>query len=196
MIKKKIKKSDIEVLSNASIYSFPKYTTQIINLVNVNAQGTRPIVVGQMSELIKEFPGHTLNEWIDWYNKKQPEAIAKSTDKIYKKFLDMKEAFDLIDKKIIEEWVKDLIYTKTFCGLKFQGSIIAFIANELHKNWRLANIDEETKGIDGFIGDKPLQIKPITYKHKLGLKELIEVPIVYYDKKKNDINIEYNPEDF
>ena len=35
--------------------SFPKYTTQIINLADQNAQGTRPRVVGQMSELIKQF---------------------------------------------------------------------------------------------------------------------------------------------
>ena len=32
---------------------FPKYTTQIMNLANQNAQGTRPNVVGQMSELIE-----------------------------------------------------------------------------------------------------------------------------------------------
>lgn len=28
---------------------FPKYATQILNLANQNAQGTRPAVVGQMS---------------------------------------------------------------------------------------------------------------------------------------------------
>lgn len=51
MLKKiKIKNSEVEQLSNASRYDFPKYTTQIINLVNSNAQGTRPDVVGQMSE--------------------------------------------------------------------------------------------------------------------------------------------------
>ena len=38
------------------IAEFPKYTTQLINLANQNAGGTRPRVVGQMSELIKEFP--------------------------------------------------------------------------------------------------------------------------------------------
>jgi len=36
--------------------SFPKYTTQIINIANQNAQGTRPKVVGQMSELIEKCP--------------------------------------------------------------------------------------------------------------------------------------------
>ena len=39
--------------------AFPKYTTQLMNLANQNAQGTRPSVVGQMSELIQEFKGMT-----------------------------------------------------------------------------------------------------------------------------------------
>lgn len=59
-----MKNSEVEQLSNASQFDFPKYTTQIINLVNSNAQGTRPEVVGQMSELIQEFDGNSLQEWI------------------------------------------------------------------------------------------------------------------------------------
>ena len=60
----------------------------------------------------------------------------------------------------------------------------------------MANVEEESKGIDGFIGDKPVQIKSITYKQKMGLNEIINVPIIYYDKKKDGINIEYNLDDF
>ena len=47
---KKFKISNVEVagLSNAPQYKFPKYVTQVINLVNSNAGGTRPKVVGQM----------------------------------------------------------------------------------------------------------------------------------------------------
>ena len=196
MAKKKIYNSDIETLSNASIYQFPKYTTQIINLVNSNAQGTRPSVVGQMSELIQKFDGRSLQEWVQWYDVEQPTAVADATDKIYKKFLEMKTAMSLIDKKLIEEWVKDLVYTKTYCGLKFQGAIIAAIANELKKEWRLANVEEEAKGIDGFIGDKPVQIKSATYKVEKHLAEVIDVPIVYYEKKKDGVTIEYNASDF
>jgi hypothetical protein len=48
-------------------YDFPKYTTQIINLANQNAQGTRPKVVGQMSELINQFPGNRFTDWSKWY---------------------------------------------------------------------------------------------------------------------------------
>lgn len=195
-MRKKIYNSEIESLSDAPSYEFPKYTTQIVNLVNSNAQGTRPCVVGQMSELIQEFDGKTLNEWIEWYTAKQPNAISAATDKIYSKFLEMKEAVNVIDKELIGEWVKDLVFTKTYCGLKFQSAIIAFIANELGKEWRLANVEEEAKGIDGYIGEKPLQIKSITYKMENRLAEVIDIPIIYYDKKKDGIIVEYEPEKF
>ena len=144
-----------------------------------------------MSELIQEFNGKTLKDWIEWYTAKQPNAICAATDKIYAKFLEMREAVNAIDKTLIEQWVKDLVYTKTYCGLKFQSAIIAFIANELGKKWELANVEEEAKGIDGYIGGKPLQIKSITYKMENRLAETIDIPIVYYDKKKDGIIIEY-----
>lgn len=193
MLKKvKIKNEEIAQLSNASQYEFPKYTTQIINLVNSNAQGTRPDVVGQMSELIQDFEGQTLKEWIKWYTKQQPYAVEEATDKIYAKFLEMKKAVNVINKKMIEEWVKDLLYNKTFCGLKFQGAIIAYLAKMLNKTWRLATIREEAKGIDGFIGKTPVQIKSSTYKVKSALSEIIDVAIIYYEKKKDGISIEFN----
>lgn len=192
MKKLKISNDRVEKLSNASSYPFPKYATQFINLINSNAQGTRPAVVGQMSELIQEFDGRSLEEWIDWYSSKQPEAVAKATDKIYNMYQLMKEAFDAIDRTMIEAWVKDLVHTKTYCGLRFQSAIIAFLAEQYGKEWRLADVEEEARGIDGFVGEVPVQIKPSTYKSEVRLGENIDIPIVYYDKKKDGISIEFD----
>ena len=193
MQKIKISNGDIEKLSNASKYPFPKYATQIINLVNSNAQGTRPAVVGQMSELIQEFQGKTLDEWIEWYSIKQPDAVQKATDKIFAMYQLMSEAFAVIDRPMIEAWVKDLVHTKTYCGLKFQSAIMAFLADKYDTTWRLADVEEEAQGIDGYIGDKPVQIKSSTYRLEARLAEKIEIPIVYYDKKKDGISIEFDP---
>ena len=196
MKKFKISNDEVAELSNAPQYEFPKYVTQVINLVNSNAGGTRPKVVGQMSELVKEFDGKNIDEWIEWYTKRYPNAVNDATEKIWTMYENMKGAFNTITKEMIENWVKDLVYTKTFCGLKFQTAIISAIANQLGKNWREATPEEEAQGIDGFIGDKPLQIKAATYKLEARLSEIIEVPIVYYDKKKDGVSIEYNPTDF
>ena len=193
----KIKNEQIASLSNAPTYSFPKYATQIINLANSDAQGTRPKVVGQMSELIKEFKGSSLSEWVEWYNSKQPDAIKNATDKIYSMFLEMKDAAGKIDRQMVENWVKDLVYTKTYVGLKFQEAIVSYIGKSLGLPYQLASVNQEALGIDGIIGSKPVSIKPITYKVQSNrLSETIEVPIVYYEKKKDGIVIEFNPDDF
>ncbi len=146
-----------------------------------------------MSELIQEFDGKTLEEWIEWYSSKQPDAVAKATDKIFKMYQLMSEAFAAIDRPMIEAWVKDLVYNKTYCGLKYQSAIIAFLAGQYNKDWRLANVEEEAQGIDGFVGDTPVQIKSSMYKLEARLGENIEIPIVYYDKKKDGISIEFDP---
>ena len=195
-MKYKITNEEIARLSNASIYPFPKYTSMLINQINQTAQGTRPKVVGQMSDLIQEFEGNTLEEWIEWYNEAFPDAIEAATEKIYAQYMKQRDAMLAINKDLIREWVKDLVYTKTFCGLKVQQAIITLIAKTLNKPWRLSTKEEESKGIDGYINNKPVQIKSITYKVEKYLKESIEVPIVYYEKKKDGLFIEFLPEDF
>ena len=196
MKKFKISNDEVANLSNAPHSEFPKYVSQFINLANSNAGGTRPKVVGQMSELVKEFDGKSIDEWIAWYTERYPNAINDATEKVWTMYETMKGAFNTITKDMVENWVKDLVYGKTYCGIRFQTAIISAIANQLNKDWREANPDEEAKGIDGFIGGKPLQIKASTYKLEAHLSEVIDVPIVYYDKKKDGISIEYNPIDF
>ena len=194
MVKKKIRNSVVESLSNASNYSFPKYSTQIINLVNSNAQGTRANVVGQMSELFPEFmtSGNdiTIENWRDWYTKKYPEAFDKATDKIYIQVQNLREAIQLIDREMVEQWVEDLVIFKTFNGLYVQKAILASLAERKGTTYRLATPDEESLGIDGYVGDVPYSVKPDTYKTMNRLSETINVKMIYYTKKKTGLTIE------
>ena len=71
-----LKNEVIAQYNNAQGYSFPKYTSQLINWANQNAQGTRPAVVGQLSELFPEFMNFcddiTIENWEKWYTEKYP----------------------------------------------------------------------------------------------------------------------------
>jgi uncharacterized protein YukE len=189
MKKIKITNKKITALLTAESPTFPLYTTQIINLANQNAGGTRPKIVGQMSDLIQQFEGNEFTKWEDWYLKQQPKAIQKATEKIVEMVENLKQAITKIDDKMIETWVRDLVIVKTFVGLKFQEAILKAVADELKTDYRLAEPEEESKGIDGFIGKKPVSIKPHTYKAKNALSEQILVPIISYEKKKDGINI-------
>jgi len=186
----KIKNAELIKEISGEAKQFPKYTTQIINLANQNAQGTRPKVVGQLSELIQKCPHKEYSKWKEWYLEQQPKAINDATEKIFSMVEELKKSINQINKEMVKEWVKDLVIDKTFIGLKFQEAILKRVANMKKKSYRLSNPKEESKGIDGFIGEIPVSIKPITYKTKNMLNEKIEVKIIFYDKKKDGINVD------
>ncbi len=191
-MKLKIPNSEVQELLSGKTYSYPKYATQIMNLANQNAQGTRAKIVGQMSDLIQEFEGTALSEWEKWYLESHPDAIDNATEKVFAMVTLFKDAILKIDKETVREWIEELVVVKTFSGLKFQEAILKKISLHFKKPYRLAKPYEESKGIDGFIGDNPISIKPMTYKTKMGLNEVINVPIVFYDKKKSEIVIEFD----
>src|SRR5699024_8018543 len=169
----KIKFDEIKNIEIGEAPQFPKYTTQILNLANQNSQGTRPRVVGQMSELIQEFDGNSIDEWIDWYEEGHPDARQKASDKIEDMVEKLSNAVEKIDRPMIEKWVKDLVLYKTYIGLHFQEAILHKVAEMKEVDYRLADARDESKGIDGYIGEEPISIKPTTYKTKGQFSEEI-----------------------
>lgn len=74
----RIPNTEIQELLSGTVNVYPKYSTQIINLANQNAQGTRAKVVGQMSDLIQEFEGTSMLEWEDSQNSRHIEQVLSS----------------------------------------------------------------------------------------------------------------------
>lgn len=194
-MKIKLKNVEIQEYLEAPITEFPKYTTQIMNLANQNAQGTRPKVVGQMSELIQEFPGKTYEEWVQWYLEKNPDAIDQATNRITSMLEKLQTALPVIGHELVRRWVEDLVLVKTFVGLRFQEAILKRLAEMKGCDYRLAEPYEESQGIDGFVGDHPYSIKPSTFKSKPSLADAIYVTVIYYEKKGDGITIEIPDED-
>jgi hypothetical protein len=170
---------------------FPKYTTQLINLANQNSQATRAHYVGQMSELIQEFPGNSYDQWVQWYIAKYPDAVAQATDKTYTMIQKMQKAMAEIDRDMVRLWMQELIFSKSYAGLRFQESILKAIASSRNTTYRLARSDEESKGIDGFIGTEAVSIKPVSYQSKKFLPETINVKIIFYEKVRGGIEFHY-----
>ena len=56
-------------------------------------------------------------------------------------------------------------------------------------NYKIASAEDESKGIDGYIGEMPVSIKPITYRIKASLSEEIPDQVIFYEKKKDGIVI-------
>ena len=189
-----LKNEDIQFYNDTVTYEFPKYTTQLINWANQNAQGTRPRVVGQMSELFPEFMAtgrdKTIGSWATWYQERYPDAIDIATDKIWEQMLNLKKAIQLIDKDLVHAWVEDLIFNKTFNGMYLQKAILCSLADRLHKPFRPSAPYEEAQGVDGYVGDVSYSVKPSTYKTMNRLQETLAGKMIYYEKTSSGLKIE------
>lgn len=189
-----ISNEEQQALNDVSSVAFPKYTSQLINWANQNAQGTRPKVVGQLSDLFPEYEAQAENvsieDWENWYLEKYPDAIENATNKIFTQVENLKQAIQLIDKELVRAWVKDLVISKTYNGLYVQKVILAKLASIKEQEYRLATPDEESQGIDGYVGEKAYSIKPDTYKTMGRLSETINVTMIYYTKTKTCLKVE------
>ena len=167
---------------------FPKYTTQIMNTANQNSQGTRPATVGQLNEIIEEYkeqyPEGDFEDWRQFYfeNYDGDKNIEEATDKVFDMVVKMREAAEEIDREMVNRWVKDLILYKTYTGLgRNEEAILKKLSEEYDLPYELGTAEDESKGIDGYLGSQPVSVKPITYKQKARLQENIDAPIVYYE---------------
>ena len=189
-----IKNDELVVLNGSETPDFPKYTSQLINWANQNAQGTRPKVVGQLSDLFPEYESEddnvSMDGWREWYLDRYPDAIETATDKIFAQVENLKNAIKLIDKELVRKWVEDLVITKTYNGLYVQEAILSKLAQKLGMDYRLATPEEESQGIDGYVGKVPYSVKPDTYKTMGRLSETIAVKMIYYTKTKTGLPIE------
>lgn len=188
--------AEVRELLDAPPPKLPTYVSPILNLANRFASGTRPKVVGQMSELIQEFDGRSLDDWANWYQKRHPDAVAEAVRFIRNKLTEFKRVIDNITDDMIELWVKDLVLVKTFIGLKFQEAILKKVAEATGLNYELATSEQESQGIDGVVGNQEVSIKPASWKDQVIQRETLQGVLVYYHKTDDGLEIEFEPSDF
>ena len=152
--------------------------------------------MGQLTTLFSEYlkatktPTH--EGWGKWYSKKQPAAIALATQKVVAQLENLKATLPVITPEMAEAWVANLIIAKTFKGLCSQTAIIAALAKKKNTTSSPSTPAEEAKGIDGYIGEVPVSVKPITYPAKaMLLPEKIAAEIIYYTEEKTGISVNY-----
>ena len=191
-----ISSAEVRELLDAPPPKLPTYVSPILNLANRFAFGTRPKVVGQMSELIQQFDGRTLDDWAAWYQERYPDAMDKAIRLIRNKLTEFKNVIDNITDEMIELWVKDLVLVKTFIGLKFQEAILKKVADATGQVYALASPEQEANGIDGLIGDREVSIKPSSWRNQVIQRENLQGALIYYHKTDDGLEIEFKSSDF
>ena len=166
--------------------AYEKYVSPLINLANRFAQTTRRNQVGQVSELIRECPDQDYEGWRDCYLERYPSAIDDATDRVVSMLEGLRNAMEGIDRETVHRWVTELVLEKTFVGLRVERVILETAAHRLGRTLRLSSPEDESRGIDGYLDETPVSVKPVTYNKTMrGLGETIDARMIYYEKKSN-----------
>ncbi len=167
----------------------PKYTTYLLRPATNLSQSNRPKVVGQMNEIIQDFwqehPEGTFEDWVKYYYEEHDgeDRLKEATEKAYPMVEKMRDAFDQIDEEMTHDFLRDLVLFKTYEGFDIQEMLLRKLGEMYNKEVTRGTAKDESKGIDGYIGDQPVQIKSKTYPDNLPD---FDVPMVIYDENKSN----------
>jgi hypothetical protein len=160
--------SGAKILEQQQI-NYPKYYYGFINAANQMSGATKASNIGKLHIYFKNRKFRNLNEWKKYYLRRYPKSISNAASKIMKTIVEgtnIQPKSKRTYRKYVKLFVENLIFNQTYSGLKIQEVILVKIAKITKQSYRWSTSKEDSAGIDGFIGDIPVSIKPKTSKEK------------------------------
>lgn len=108
------------------------------------------------------------------------DRLKEASDRLFDMVEKMCRNIQKIDEEMCREYVEDLVLYQTYRGFDIQEAILSKLSEMYERDYRRSSAEEELRGIDGYIGEQPVSIKPATYMD--NLKEDISAPIVFYEE--------------
>jgi hypothetical protein len=174
-------------------YEFPDLTSDLISLANHLSKATTRKKLGNPASVIEEFEGKTFEDWERFYEKNRPGALDTASREIYSAMEKLRNALELVDKELIRHWVEEAVLKRTYAAWRIQETILRHIAKLQGKPFRQADDQESEAGIDGFIGERPFSVRPVSHYFKAPPEEQgTQVDVMYFEKAKRGLKVYYD----
>lgn len=188
----RISKEEREKLVRGEQPDFPKYTSQLLNLANQNAQSTRPRVVGKVNDMIdefeKEYPNGTYEDWVVFYEQEYDgnERIDQGAEKLYLMIQKMKEALETIDKEMAHRYIEELVLYKSYMDNDIVEVCLKKLSSVYNTEYEIAHKQQ----VDGFISGHPIRIVSLRDATDTESSRKNNYSTVYYTINKSNDSIE------
>lgn len=169
---KEIIVDDTEVYDDLPGFDWNKYQRGFMGILNNSYNqscnsGTK--VLGDMSEITSEFEGGSYEDFIEFYNdeydgeQRKYDAIDKMAENLVSR---IESVGGTLDWGYAVSWASRYIESmlvNSYRGFMDEERAIELVADELQMPWRVAPPEDESRGIDGYIGGRSVQVKPDTH---------------------------------
>lgn len=196
----KISAKSFQAVTQRNRCEFPLYSKPILNIATQNSKATQVKIVGSMKDQWMQFMatrGRSVIDWETWYMANGGQTkIDRATDKLYEMLSKMPVDHAVFTRDLANLYILDLVINKTHYGMS--GEYHAVLAAAAHFNLphRFSNAEEESQGIDAWIGDHPVQVKPhdsVKMHHVYNHADANRTLVITYESKKDCCYI-HNPE--
>jgi hypothetical protein len=179
---------------------FPKYTKPILNIATQNSKATQVKIVGSMKDQWTAFMatgGRSVAEWEAWYmTNGGKQKIQAATDKLWAMLNQMPLDHAVFTRDLAEQYILDLVINKTHYGMSGEYHSVLAVAEYFKKPYRFSTAEEESQGIDAWLDDRPVQVKPhdsVKMHHVYNGADVEKTLVITYEAKKDSCYI-HNPE--
>jgi hypothetical protein len=182
--------------------NFPLNTRPILNIATQNSKATWPKVVGSVKEFFTEFhalnQGKSVDDWEKFYyeSKDGLNKIQAATDKLFAYLNKMPLDHNVFTRNVAEDYILDLVINKTHYGMSGEYYAVLAAAKHFELDYRFSTAEEETQGIDAWIGNKPVQVKPhdsVAKHHVRNVADVNKTLVITYEAKADRCYI-HNPD--
>jgi len=177
---------------------WPTYVSGFLNFANRTSHITRVKYMGSTSVLFKEFKGSgegvtSVEDWRRFYENRVvsddgasgKEAIQQAGAKLYAQVDKIRRELNNITPSDCEDYIDDLLINKSFAGHGIEEAMLRKIAEKTNRTFTASTLEDERKGIDGFLDDEPVSVKPSTYKY--SPHDVLPPKIYFYALSENDV---------
>lgn len=196
----KLTATDFKSVVKRDRSSFPLYTKPILNIATQNSKATQVKIVGSMKEQWTEFlatSGRSVDDWEKWYmNNGGQDKIEHATDKLFDMLVKMPLDRKVFTRDLAKQYILDLVINKTHYGMSGEYHAVLAAAQYFGMEYRFSTVEEESQGIDAWIGGYPVQVKPhdsVTMHHVRNGADTEKTLVITYEAKKDRCFV-HNPE--
>lgn len=196
----KISAKSFQAVTQRNRCEFPLYSKPILNIATQNSKATQVKNVGSMKDQWMQFMttrGRSVNDWETWYMANGgPEKIDRATDKLYEMLCKMPVDHAVFTRDLANLYILDLVINKTHYGMSGEYHAVLAAAAYFNLPHRFSTAEEESQGIDAWIGDRPVQVKPhdsVKMHHVYNHADADRTLVITYESKKDCCYI-HNPE--
>jgi hypothetical protein len=196
----KLTQKHFNSITQRNRYEFPLYSKPILNIATQNSKATSVKIVGSMKEQFSQFlssGGRTLEEWEQWYEARGGKnKIQQSADKLYEMLEKMPVDNNIFTRDLAYKYIEELVYNKTHYGMSGEYHAVVAAAEYFESEYKFSTPEEESQGIDAWIGSTPVQVKPhdsVKMHHVRNHADEEKTLVITYEAKKDACYI-HNPD--